>query len=502
MRTLIRDARVLTLDDHDRELDRADILIDGRRINAITPGGGDCDPASCDRVIDAGGRLAMPGLVNGHLHSSSNLFKGAFDPRPLELLMLYQGPVTGRCETDRLCYLRTLLGAVEMLKLGITAVHDDHFHFPVPRPETIDGVMQAYADSGMRAAATLDQHNVVEYEKQPYLADLLPEAELRRMKEAAIPTGDELLAAYRHLIEHWHGHDGGRLGAAVSCSAPQRVTRDYLHALSGLSREHGLPFDIHLLETKTQRVLSGERYGHSLIRYLHDEGLLDERVLAIHAIWADEGDIAALAEAGCTVAHNPVSNLRIGSGVMPFAALRDAGVPVCLGTDEACLNDTLSVWRVLQVAGLIHTLSDPDPRRWPQAGELLHAATRGGARGMGVGERVGMLAEGYEADLVLIDLDTIAFTPLNDLRRQLVYCEDGRSVTHVMVAGRMVVQDGRLLTVDEDALKREVREAMACQSRELEAAAAEAERLAPYYAQMLHKAMGQDVGLSRRMDVE
>jgi len=500
MRTLIRNAKVLTLDDGDREFERADILVEDRRIAAIGAAGRVRDPASCERIIDASGRLAMPGLVNGHLHSSSNFFKGAFDPLPLELLMLYQGPVTGRCETSRFCYLRTLLGAVEMIKRGVTAVHDDHFYFPAPHAETIDGVMQAYADSGMRAVATLDQHNVVEYRKQPYLADLLPEDERRKMDEAAIPSAEDLLAAYRHLIEHWHGHNFGRLGAAVSCSAPQRVTRDYLHALSALSRQHALPFDIHLLETKPQRVLGDERHGGSLIGHLHKEGILDERVLAIHAVWADARDVSVLAQSGCTVAHNPISNLRIGSGVMPFAALRDAGVPICLGTDEACLNDTLSVWRVLQVAGLIHTLSNTDPDRWPQAGELLRAATRGGARGMGMAERTGTLSEGYEADLILLDLDAIAFTPLNNLRRQLVYCEDGTSVTHVMVAGRLVVEDGRLLTVDEDAVKAEVREAMACQSREFQAAEAEAERLAPYYMRMWRKAMSRDVGLRRRMD--
>src|SRR4029077_2975178 len=158
----------------------------------------------------------------------------------------------------------------------------------------------------------LDKHNVPESEKTAFLADLLP-AELRqRIDGARLISGAEMAELYAYAIERWHGACDGRIGVAVSCSALQRVTPDYLATLSELSRRHDLAFDIHLLETKVQRVLGQERYGRSLIRRLEDLGILDERVLAIHCVWADEEDIAALARAGCTVAHNTVSNLRIG----------------------------------------------------------------------------------------------------------------------------------------------------------------------------------------------
>ncbi|RZJ00069.1 MAG: 5-methylthioadenosine deaminase, partial [Haliea sp.] len=339
--------------------------------------------------------------------------------------------------------------------------------------------MQAYADAGIRATVAIDQPNIVEYDKYPFLEDLLPAGERAAMDAAPRQSGDELLALYDHLIHRWHGAESGRLSAAVSCSAPQRVTVEYFKGLSALSRRHDLPFNIHILETRLQRVLGNERFGGSLVRYVDELGLLDERMMVIHAIWIDEADIARLAASGCSVAHNPVCNLRLGSGVMPWRALREAGVPLCLGTDEMNTDDTTNLWFVAKMAGLLHTLSDTDPTRWPQAAEVLHAATRGGARALRRASDLGQLAVGCQADFCLLDLDTHAFTPLNDLQRQLVYCEDGSSVRFTVVAGRVVYEEGRVTTVDERALRAEAR-ALAASDR-LATSLADAERLDPYY---------------------
>jgi 5-methylthioadenosine/S-adenosylhomocysteine deaminase len=498
MSTLIRNARVLTLDPSDREYERADILIEGDAIAAIGP---DLvkQPVPGQKVIEAAGLLAMPGLVNGHLHGSSNFYKGAFDPMPLEVSMPFEGtPLTTDNGGARFYYLRTLLGCVEMLKLGVTAVHDDHYHLPWPTTASIDAVMQAYVDGGMRATVTLDQHNVPESEKTPFLAELLPEALRRRIDGVPLITGQAMADMYADTIRRWHGAAEGRIGVAVSCSALQRVTPEYMATLSALSRKHDLAFDIHLLETKVQRVLGEERYGRSLVRQLEKLGILDERVLAIHCVWTDEEDIATLARAGCTVAHNTVSNLRIGSGVMPFRLIRDHGVPFCLGTDEACLNDSASVWNVMQVAGLIHTLTETDDRHWPRALELLRAATSGGARGMRPPRPFGTLAPGQAADLILIDLDSLPFTPLNNLRRQLVFCENGSSIVMVMVAGREVVREGKLLTLDESEMRREVRALLPEHRRTMAEAKAAATELEPYYREVYKRSMARDVGMNRR----
>lgn len=499
MKTLVRGARVLTMDDQDRDHTLADILVDGHRIVGIGPDLADTDEAAGAEVIDASGLLAIPGLINAHLHSPASLQRGTLDGLPLELFMLYEVPPLAHVPlAGRVAYVRTMLGAMEMLKLGITCVLDDAFYVPAPNTDAIDGVMQAYADSGMRATATLDQPNVAETDKYPFLADILPPHLRRRLDDAPRPATADLLANYGHLIERWNGAEDGRLGAGVSCSAPQRVTPDYFAALSDLSHTHDLPFVVHILETKLQRVLGDVKYGTSLVRLVHDLGLLDERMQIVHGIWIDEEDMDLLAAAGCTVAHNPVCNLRLGSGIMPLRRLLDRGVPVCIGTDEAIADDTCNLWNAAKTAGLIHTLADPDYRAWPTAPEILTCLFHGGARAMRRAGGIGRLAVGHQADLVLVDLDTLAFTPLNDLRRQLVYCENGSSVRLTMVAGRIVCRDGRLLTVDEDAIKREARELAAKLASDAGAADRAAAELMPYYREMYLRAMASDVGLERR----
>ena len=498
MSILIRNARVLTIDDHDTEYPRADILVRDSRIVDIGPDLYVSNEEQDLEVIQADNLLAMPGLVNGHFHSPGNFLKGATVDAPLEIFMLYEvPPFSGEPPSPHLNYVRTMLGAVEMLKLGVTAVHDDAFYNPRATAEAIDGLMKAYVDSGMRAVVTIDQPNLVEYEKYPFLRDILPDGIRRRMDETPRQTTEELTEIYTGFIERWNGACNGRLGTAVSCSAPQRVTVEYLQALSELSERYRIPYDIHILETKLQRVLGDEKHGKSFIRYVHEAGVLTPRMMVIHAVWVDGEDIELLAASGCTVAHNPISNQKIGSGIMPFRELRSAGVPICLGTDEASVDDSANMWGAAKAAGLIHKIADPEYRNWPTAPELLWCMTRAGARGMGLDGRVGALAPGQEADIILIDLNTIAFTPLNNLRRQLVFCENGSSVVMTMVAGRVVSKNGRVLTVDEEALKKEVRALVPEHRRMLARTAAAAAELHPYYREMYLRAAARDVGLHR-----
>ncbi len=496
---LIRDVQVLTMDDERRHWPRADIVIEDGVIQAIGPDASRDWPRPFARTIDGTGLLAMPGLINAHFHSPGTLMKGSLDGLPLEIFMLYEVPPLAKdgAAASRQGYVGTMLGAMEMLRRGVTAVHDDAFHVPIATASSIDAIMQAYADVGIRATVAIDQPNIVEYDKYPYLRELLPAAVRLAMEQAPRQSGAELLALYQHLIDTWHGAAVGRLRAAVSCSAPQRVTHDYLAGLSALSKAHDLPFNIHILETKLQRVLGAEKFGKSLVRHVHDLGFLDERMMVIHAIWIDDADIELLAQAGCTVAHNPVCNLRLGSGVMPFRKLREAGVAVCLGSDEAISDDSINMWQVAKIAALVHTIADPEYMSWPKAPEILAALTRGGARAMRLEATIGQLAPGFAADLAILDLDTLAFTPCNDLARQLVHCEDGSSVRYTVVAGRVVFEDGRLTTVDERALRAEARALAAAGRPQQEEATAAARQLEPHYRAMYLRAAHQDVGLNR-----
>ncbi len=492
---LFKNIRVLTMDAADTEHLAADVLVEGSIISAIGEG---LAPGPATRVIDGRGKLLMPGLINGHFHSPGTFNKGAMDDMPLELFMLYEVPPFD-CPpiSTRLNYVRTLLGAAQMLKSGVTAVHDDPFYVPVIDMGLIDSAMQAYADAGIRATVSINMPNVVEYEKYPFLYGLLPEEFRRKMRDLPPISTAHLLTLYRDFIGRWHGTNQGLLRASVSCSAPQRVKVDYLQGLSDLSGEFDLPYNMHILETRLQRVLGAELYGKSLVRYVHDQGVLTRHAMVIHAIWVDDHDMDLMARSGCSVAHNPLCNLKLGSGIMPFRQLTDRGINICLGSDEMCSDDAVNLWNVAKLAGLVHKIAESDYRKWPQSREVLRCATTNAARAMRIESDVGSIEAGKQADLIVLDLDTLTFTPLNDLRRQLVFCENGSSVRVVMVAGRILVEDGKLLSIDEHLLRAEVRELMDEYRAQYRAVDHWAHELEPIYRRMYERCLHEEVHLRR-----
>ena len=494
-RVLFKNVRLLAMDTADTDFPNVDVLVEDATIAAIDA---DLEPGRETRVIKAKGKLLMPGLINGHFHSPGNFNKGTLDDLPLELFMLYEVPPF-ECPpvSARLNYVRALLGAVEMLKSGVTTVHDDPFYVPVVNAELIDSTMQAYADSGIRATVSINMPNVIEYRKYPFLFDLLPESFRQKMRESPVMSSAELLALNRDFISRWHNREQGRLRASVSCSAPQRVEPDYLEGLSELSATFDIPYNMHILETRLQRVLGDQLYGESLVRYVHERGVLTDRAMVIHAIWVDEADMDLMAQSGCSVAHNPLCNLKLGSGIMPFRKLADRGVNICLGSDEMCSDDAVNLWNVAKLAGLVHKIAEFDYRKWPTAKEVLRCATVNASQAMRIGNTAGSIEVGKQADLILVDLNTLAFTPLNDLCRQLVFCENGSSVRLVMVAGRILVEDGKVLSVDEEALKAEVRELMIEYRTQYQAVDHWARDLEPIYRRMYQRCLEEEVPMRR-----
>lgn len=479
-----------------------DVLVEGDRISAI--GTGLAAPAQARIVSGDGHHLLVPGLINAHFHSPANHLKGSVRSLPLELFMLFESPAEPALRpTPREAYLRTMLGAIEMLQRGITSVQDDAFLMPFPTPEIIDAVASAYRDSGIRATLALDQPELPESDRLPYLGGFtLTDRERADLEAPAPASASELLGAYDHLINTWHGAAGDRIRAAVSVSAPQRVSLDYFAALDDLAERHGLPLYAHMLETKVQRVLMTEQPrfgGRSLVRYTAAAGLLREHTNVIHAVWVDDRDLDAIAAAESTVVHNPVSNLRLGSGVLPWRPMLDHGIPVALGTDEAICDDTVNIWTVAKAVGLIHNVSGLDSDDWPTPSEILGALWRGGARAQRREGELGVIAPGALADLALLDLHTLAFTPLNDLREQLVHCQDGRDVVLVLVGGRVVAEHGRVTTVDEAALLAEARELFTAKQTTVDRARAAANRHFPLYQRMVRRAAATDVGFTRWM---
>lgn len=485
-----------------------DVLVRGDRIAAI---GADARPRHSESgdepgriVAGHGHQVLLPGLINGHFHSPANHLKGSLPSLPLEEFMLYESPADpALAPTPREAYLRTMLAALEMLRTGTTSVQDDAFLMPYPEPAIIDAVMSAYADCGIRAAVALDQPEIAEIDKLPFIGRSADPA--LRAALATPPPMDRagLLDAYRHLISTWHGAADGRLTAAVSISAPQRVSERYFGDLDDLSKQHRIPLFAHMLETKVQRVLAAEQprfRGRSLVRYTADLGLLSDRMNVIHAVWVDDADLDLIAEAGAIIAHNPVSNLRLGSGVMPFRRVQDRGIPTCLGIDEAICDDSANLWGVIKMAGLIHNISGQESDTWPAATEVLECVWSGGAAAMLRRNELGRIQAGYLADLILLDLRTAPFTPFNDLPGQLVYCQDGGSVRLTMVAGEVVVENGHVLTVDQNDLLDEARELFARRRPAIDKARKDSAGAAGAYQAMVRRAAATDVGMNRWVD--
>lgn len=489
---LIRNGNLLLSASHETLL-RADVLVRDGLIAAIGS-----NLQADIKTLDVGGDIVIPGLINAHLHSPGNFMRGTLESLPLEVFMLYEVPPLAEGEEDPVAVrLRTLIGAAEMLKFGVTTVMDDAFFVPLVARSAIDALVGAYAEIGMRATIALDQPIVVEYEKHPFLEEILPPEIRLTMEQAPRENAAGMLGHYRYLIERWHGAANGRIAAAVSCSAPQRATPDYLQALHQLSREHDVPFFCHILETKLQRVLGEERFGKSLVKYVHDLGILDERMQVIHSIWVDDDDIAILGASGAVVAHNPVCNMRLGSGVMPFRKLRDAKVPICLGTDEAVSDDSHNLWGAVKTAGIMHALIGGDYREWPRCEEVLSAVWDGGNRVVRRPHPVGRIEVGASADFAVLDANAPTFQPLHDIRRALVLCESGRSVRHTIVDGLVVVHDGRLTTVDETKMISELRAIQPRLRKAATALGASAAVLEPYYREIVQRAADRDVGFTR-----
>lgn len=491
---LIRGAYVLTLDESGATHPEGDLLIEGDRIAAVGPS---LAPPPGARIIDGHGRLAMPGLINAHMHSDETLFRGLLDNMPLEVWMLYSlPPVHYGPVSTRLIYLRTLLGAIEALQSGTTTVQDDVSEAPYATLEGSEAVLQAYLDAGIRANVACNMTDKPYHGKLPYVAELLPAWALAEIDATPVRPAADLLALSEALLRQWHGHEE-RIQIALSASAPQRCTDEFIVALDDLSRRWRTPLLTHVLETKMQAVTGREFYGTTIVEHLSDLGVLSDRLTIAHGIWLTDADVARLAAAVTAVAHNPISNLKLGSGLLRLQALRQAGVPLCLGTDGTSSNDTLNMFEVMKCAALLHKIASPVSRAWPSADDVLDMTLQGGARSTRLAGQVGRLSPGYKADVVLLRRDDPAFVPLHHAPNHLVYCECGRNVETVLVGGRVVVENGRITTVNAADIYAEVASLMPEFMRMVDRAYATSRRLEPAVWQIYERCQREMPGFNR-----
>ena len=485
---LITDARILTLDRESREIARGWLRIEGKRIAAL--GAGDApSPRPGETPIAGAGRLAMPGLINCHLHSHEHLQRGRFDNMPMEVWQHYVRPPGGLALGPDGVYLRTMIGILEMLRTGSTCAVDDVNHFPGMNDAEIAAVFRAYEDAGLRAAVSVSMLDRRLIDGIPFVRDVFPPPLLERIAAQPAPDREEFL----EVAERWARRTcdpDARVRFLVAPSAPSRCSDDFLVDLHGLAERYDLPYFTHLSETRIQIVTAEAFYGkRSLTQHLHDLGLLTPHLGAFHGVWLDDADIRLLAEGGASIVHSPLSNLKLGSGIAPLRKMIDAGINLALGCDGCGSNDSLNSFVNMRLAGLLHKVTQPEPERWVGAAEALYMATAGGARALGLGDRLGCLAPGRLADLILIDLDAPEYLPLNDAARQVVFCETGANVETVIVDGEVVNAGGRPTKIDGAALGREIRDLHKALAPRLAAAGRSADEMRPYVERIYDRAV-------------
>jgi 5-methylthioadenosine/S-adenosylhomocysteine deaminase len=487
MRTLIRNALVVTMDERNEIIDGGAIAIDDRRIVYVGPMEW-LPPGAFERTIDASRMIAMPGMVNAHCHSPANLVRGMMPSKPLEIWRAYyRASLRGMGDED--FYASALLGGMEMLKNGATTMLDHFAGNSSCRFMGAGAAIQAMRDLGLRHVAALTMTDKNYEDTIPLGAtDAALTDEIKRMSASEAKSVAAWLDECEAFIETFHAPQK-LTTACPGPSAVQRCSDELLCGCAELARKKNLPVHIHLAETKAQAVQGKRIYGHSLFQHLDSLGIVGTNLSCAHSIWIEDRDVDLFARCGATPVHNPASNLRIGSGLAKVKEFLAAGVSVGLGTDGSASNDGQNMFDAVRLAALIHNQAGTDFNQWVTPAQALAMATRNGARAFGID--AGTLAPGKLADIVLLRRDRAAFTPLNDVVAQLAFCENGSDVETVIVNGEVVVDNGRLTKVDEEEVLRLAEQSRKRLDPSIQSELAAARTMEPALAEMYFRVFGR-----------
>lgn len=410
-------------------------LIDGKYANAVVDGthfsyvGAECPAGEWDEVCDCGGGLLIPAFYNTHCHAAMTLLRGYGDELPLDRWLNERiFPAEDKLTADA-TYWASLLACAEMMRGG-TVSFSDMYMFE-------EETARAVAECGMKANLS---RGIVSFD------------------DAADFSADSRIREAMELYRGYNGSADGRVKIELSIHAEYTNVPRGARYVSELCRDEGIALQIHLSETRGEHERCVEKYGFTPTEFFLRAGAFDTRVTAAHCVWVDDRDIEILAERGVFVSHNPASNLKLGSGIMPYARMKRAGVRMALGTDGAASNNALSILREMQLAALIHKGNCCDPEL-ACADELFFMATRGGALAQGRDD-CGRLEVGARADAVLFNADAVNMQPSRDLLSGLVYNADVSNVKLTMCDGRIIYRDGEYKSIDIERVKFNFRRAV------------------------------------------
>ncbi|MEM7349854.1 MAG: amidohydrolase [Acidobacteriota bacterium] len=414
---LVHGGTVLTLDAVDTILNDGAVAIEDGRIVAVGSSAELESAYPTARQIDAGGGMILPGLINTHTHVPMVLFRGLADDLVLmEWLEEHIFPAEAAHVDEDFVRWGTRLACLEMLRGGITTFVDMYYFE--------DALAEEAERCGMRAVVG------------------------ETLIDFPVPdnaTWDEAVAYTRQFVGKWKDHP--RITPAVAPHSAYTVSGEHLVAAHALATELDVPLLIHLSEDRGELERVQKATGRTSVDYLEHLGILDDRVLAAHMVWPSPSEIELLVERDVGVAHCPQSNMKIAAGVAPVPAMIDAGVAVGLGTDGAASNNDLDLWEEIDTAAKLHKVTTLDPTV-VTAREAMRMATIEGARALDMEDEIGSLEVGKRADLIVVRSDGFHQQPYYHPYSLLTYTTDSADVETVIVEGQVVVEDGRVLTLD------------------------------------------------------
>ena len=421
MAILIHNCTAALMDEAGTVLPGAFVAVEGSKITYV----GQTRPqGEFAEEIDGKGDVLMPGFVNAHTHVPMTAMRGYGDGNNLQdWLHNYIFPVEARWD-DRAIRCCTDLGLAEMISSGVTCIADMYGHSPA--------IAQEVAAAGI--SANLSVGGV------QFTDDFNPD------------THNDC-KVQRELTERWHGYNDGQILVDASVHGEYTSHHQLWQWMADYAREHGLGMHVHISETRSEHAECIARHGKTPIQILNDYGVWDTRAIAAHCVYTTPEDWAVMAEKGVSAVHNPMSNLKLGSGIAPVPAMKQAGVNVCLGTDGVSSNNCTDFFGDLKLAAILHNGASCDPLALLPI-DALRMATANGGRALG--RRTGVIAQGYTADLILVDFSRLNLTPCHSVLSNLAYAAHGCDVRMNMARGKVIYQDGDFLTIDIDRVKREV----------------------------------------------
>jgi 5-methylthioadenosine/S-adenosylhomocysteine deaminase len=425
---LIHNAWVVTVNAHCDVIPDGMIGIHGDVITHIGPKHPGAPLPAARETIDAGNGIVLPGLVNAHTHLPMTVFRGLADDLPLQAWLIdHIFPAEAAHITPDTVYWGTLLGCAEMLLAGITTCCDGYF--------LEDAVARALAMTGMRAVLG---HGVIDF------------------PAPGVPDPAENVRTATAFVRRWKERSP-LITPSIFCHSPYTCSDKTLARAKAAAADEGVLFQIHVAETREEVTATGDQAPDgALSARLAQLGLLDADTLLVHGVWLRPTDIERIAQSACGIAHCPESNMKLAAGIAPVPAFLQAGIPVGIGTDGCASNNNLDLLQEMDITAKLHKMAGGDPTAMP-APQVLAMATRNGARAIGLGDKIGTIEKGKQADLVILDSTHPAMCPIYNPVSQAVYAGNGDVVRDTIVAGQVLVRNRTLVDCPIDDIITHVR---------------------------------------------